>query len=318
MSSFSAKSNDWMADLQRDGFAVVKGAIPRERAMEYQYRARQWLKSFGNDALDYDNPETWCKENLPVHSPINTIGGYRVAHEKFMWDARLEPGVLDAFSKIWGSDELLVSFDSLNITFPNRKDVGRLKAWEHVDQSPLRRGLHCIQGIINLSMAGPNDGGLVVYPGSHLLHDKWLDSQADRSKWTCKDIYLLNKDELAWFKGQGLNPHKVCADIGDLIVWDSRTIHYGAEPAETSSTIRTVIYAAYSPAKLATPETLALKSEVFQKFGGTTHWPHDNIRMRNEKTFLPDGTRDPRDREEPLEKPGMTDKLLRLAGVKPY
>lgn len=39
----------------------------------------------------------------------------------------MEPGVLDAFTKFWGTDELLVSFDSLNITFANRKDVDRLK-----------------------------------------------------------------------------------------------------------------------------------------------------------------------------------------------
>jgi hypothetical protein len=33
---------------------------------------------------------------------------------------------------------------------------------------------------------------------------------------------------------------------------------------------------------------------------------------------LEDGTRDPRDRDAPLEPPEMTDKLLKLAGVKPY
>lgn len=314
----SLQTNDWRADLKRDGFAVVKGAIPKDRAISYQSKAREWLKSFGNDALDFNDPKTWVDANLPVHSSINTFGGYRVAHEKFMWDARMEPGVLDAFTKIWGTDELLVSFDSLNITFPNRTDVERLKAWEHVDQSPLRRGLHCIQGIISLSTAGPEDGGLVVYPQSHLLHDEWLDSQDDKSRWSSKDLYILKKEELSWFQKKGLRPHKVCADIGDLIVWDSRTIHYGTEPSESSSTIRTVIYASYSPARLASPETLAIKAEVFGKYGGTTHWPHDNIRVRDERTLLPDGTRDPKDREEPLEKPEMTDKLLKLAGVKPY
>ena len=35
--------------------------------------------------------------------------GYSVSHEKFAWDARLELGVLDAFSEIWGTSNLLVS-----------------------------------------------------------------------------------------------------------------------------------------------------------------------------------------------------------------
>lgn len=83
-----------------------------------------------------------------------------------MWDARLEPGVIDAFAKLWGTEELLVSFDALNVTFPNRKDIPPKEPWEHVDQSPKRRGLHCLQGIIQLSHAGPEDG--VSLPSLHL------------------------------------------------------------------------------------------------------------------------------------------------------
>lgn len=33
-----------------------------------------------------------------------------VAHEDLLWRIRLEPGLIDVFSKIWGTDELLVSF----------------------------------------------------------------------------------------------------------------------------------------------------------------------------------------------------------------
>lgn len=33
-----------------------------------------------------------------------------VQHEQFVWDIRSEPGVIGAFSNVWGTDELLVSF----------------------------------------------------------------------------------------------------------------------------------------------------------------------------------------------------------------
>lgn len=235
-----------------------------------------------------------------------------------MWDARMERGVLEAFEKIWGTDELLVSFDALNVTFPNRKDVPRKPAWEHIDQSPLRRGLHCVQGIINLSPSGPEDGGLMVYPGSHKYNDEFFDTMTDPKDWSKKDIYLFSPEQLSWFTEKGIKPHKVCAEVGDLIVWDSRTIHYGAEPTEKSTQIRTVIYAAYTPAKLASEETLKTKREVFSRWAGTTHWPHDNISIRENRAFFEDGTRDPRDREEPATKPELSMKLLRLAGVLPY
>ncbi|KAH8660092.1 phytanoyl-CoA dioxygenase [Xylariales sp. PMI_506] len=313
----ASKCYNWRTDLMRNGYAVVKGAIPRDRAVQYQEKAYAWLKSFGT-GLDFEEPTTWTKANLPVQSKINTFHSYCVAHEKFMWDARMEPGVLDAFGAIWGTDELLASFDSLNVTLPNRKDVPRKGAWEHIDQSPLRRGLHCVQGIINLSPSGPEDGGLVVYPGSQALNDEFFDTQTDKSTWDPLDRYLFDQKQLAWFAARGIQPLKVCADVGDLILWDSRVVHYGSEPTEKSNQIRTVIYAAYTPAQWADPEQLALKKEVFYKYGGTTNWPHDNIVTRATETYLEDGTRDPRDRDAPLELPEMSDKLLKLAGVMPY
>lgn len=309
--------SDWQIGLRENGFAVVKNVIPRDRAVQYQMQAYDWLKSFGTD-LDFNRPETWIKENLPVQSKINTFNTYGVVHEKFMWDARMEPGVLDVFAKIWGTEELLVSFDSLNVTFPNRKDVPRKPAWEHIDQSPLRRGLHCVQGIINLSPSGPEDGGLMVYPGSHKLNDEFFDTQTDKNTWETIDRYLFNETQLSWFASHGIRPHKVCAEIGDLILWDSRLIHYGSEPSELSNQIRTVIYAAYTPARLANEEALEKKKEIFGQWGATTHWPHDNIRVRDVQTFLEDGTRDPRDRDHPLEPPEMTDRLFKLAGMKSY
>ncbi len=311
------KCTGWGYDLRENGFAVIKNAIPRHRAIEYQEKAYDWVKSFGTE-LEFNRPETWIKENLPVQSKINTFSGYCVVHEKFMWDARQEPGVLDTFAKIWGTDELLASFDSLNITFPKRKDVEKLGAWEHVDQSPFRRGLHCIQGIINLSPSGPEDGGLLVYPGSHKLMDEFLDTQTDKTTWKRIDFFKFDEAQLSWFTSRGIKPQKVCAETGDLILWDSRTIHYGSVPTEKSTQIRTVIYVAYTPARLASEETLKKRTEIFGQYGATTHWPHENIRIREVKTFLEDGMRDPRDRDEPLEKPEMTDKLLRLAGLMRY
>ena len=311
------KYTDWRVDLQTKGYAIVKGAIPFDRAVKYQEKAYRWLESFGTQ-LDFNDPDSWVMQNLPVQSKINTFHSYAVAHEKFMWDARLESGVLDAFAQIWGTKELLVSFDSLNVTFPNRKDVPRKPAWEHIDQSPLRRGLHCVQGIINLSPSGPEDGGLVVYPGSHALNDEFFDTQTDKSTWQPLDRYMFDQGQLRWFEARGIKPLKVCAEVGDLILWDSRVIHYGSEPTERSNKIRTVIYAAYTPTRLASAEQLALKKQVFERFGGTTHWPHDNIVARSTQTFLEDGSRDPRDRERPMEMPELSDELLKLAGAEPY
>ncbi|GAD96500.1 hypothetical protein PVAR5_5156 [Paecilomyces variotii No. 5] len=308
-------SGDWRDQLVSQGYAVVKGAIPLERAQQYQQSAFDWLKSF-DPTLDFSDSSTWERANLPVQTNRNTYEHYGVVHEKFMWDARMEPGVRDAFAKIWGTDELLVSFDSLNVTLPNLKP--QRAPWPHVDQAPRKRGLHCVQGIINLSEAGPEDGSLVVIPGSHALVEEFFDTQTDPSAWEWRDNRYFSEQDMEFFRARGLRPKKVLAGPGDLIVWDSRTIHWGGEPTDKSNTIRTVIYAAYAPARLASKEAIAEKSRVFSKYGATTHWPHDNIRLREAFACLPDGSIDPRNRTEPLEKPSISDSLLKLAGVKAY
>lgn len=307
---------DFRDELATQGYTVVKGAIPLGRAQQYQQKAFEWMQSF-DSGLDFKNASTWDIERLPIQTKLNTYEHYSVVHEKFMWEARMEPGVLEAFAKVWGTDELLVSFDSLNITLPNLKPVR--DPWPHVDQAPRKRGLHCVQGIINLSHAGPKDGSLIVIPGSHRQIEEFFDTKTDPSTWEWKDNRYFSKDDMAWFEQRGIKPVKVLAEPGDLILWDSRTIHWGGEPEPAKSdVVRTVIYAAYAPAKMASPEALTEKKKVFSLNGATTHWPHDNIKLRELHAKRPDGTLDDRHRSEPLEKAAHTEQLLRLAGVLAY
>ncbi|OTB01412.1 hypothetical protein M426DRAFT_266337 [Hypoxylon sp. CI-4A] len=308
---------DWRDDLKANGYTVVKGAIPTERAKHYQRKAIEWLRSF-DSSLDINDPSTWTGARLPVQTDRNTYEHYGVVHERFMWEARQEPGVVDAFAKVWGTKDLIVSFDSLNVTLPNLKKARA--PWPHIDQAPRKRGLHCVQGIINLSHAGPEDGSLVVIPGSHKYVEQFFDENTNPADWEWRDNRYFSDADMEVFRARGLAPKKVLAEPGDLILWDSRTIHWGGEPSAKSDTVRIVIYAAYAPRKMATESALEEKARVFNAYGATTHWPHDNIRLRETLVKLPDGTVDARcrDRTEPLEKPERTDNLLRLAGVLAY
>jgi hypothetical protein len=165
--------------------------------------------------------------------------GYSVSHEKFVWDARLEPGVISAFQKIWSDDQLVVSFDGINLTFPlppSPSSTPRVPPprWPHQDQSSLIRGFHCAQGIINLIDNGPRDGGLVVLPGSHKFNDEFFAQHGTAKKATWgvvpDDWHGFDEEEMKWFEERGCVATKVCAEAGDLIVWDSRTVHYNMLP----------------------------------------------------------------------------------------
>lgn len=93
--------------------------------------------------------------------------GYGVPHEKFAWDIRCEPGVVSAFEKVYDTEDLIVSFDAINFTFPGRTDIKPNKPWPHQDQDPKKPGFRCLQGLVNILPNGPNDGGLIVCKGAH-------------------------------------------------------------------------------------------------------------------------------------------------------
>lgn len=46
------------------------------------------------------------------------IQHYGISHEDFVWQIRQEPGVIDVFEKVWGTEDLICSFDAFNCTFP--------------------------------------------------------------------------------------------------------------------------------------------------------------------------------------------------------
>ncbi|KAJ9156047.1 Synaptic vesicle transporter svop [Pleurostoma richardsiae] len=310
--------NDWRDDFYRDGYVVLKNVIPRDRAENYRSKALDWITSF-NKGLDINDPSTWTQEHLPQSFKTGMYLNYCAAHEKFVWDARQEPGVLDAFQKIWDAEKLVVSFDTINITFPGRKDVD-WSPWPHVDQAPERKGLSCVQGIINLSQAGPEDGGLLLMKGSSKFFDEFFAlNPPDRTQGIGAkhyDFYPFKEAHVDWYKQQGCELVKVCAEPGDLILWDSRSMHYAAFPDPASNVIRTIIYACFTPASFMLEEDRQKKIEIFKRWETTTHWPHCNLFSHGKAKV--NGVLDPDERDEPLEKPELTPKLLRLAGVETY
>lgn len=178
---------------------------------------------------------------------------------------------------------------------------------------------HCEANLPLVSEAGPKDGGLVVMEGSAPLFEKFFkEFPPDRTKGPLAalhyDFYPFQDKDLKWFEERGCNIVKVCAEPGDLILWDSRQLHYAVYPE--TDLIRTVIYTCLTPAAWISPENLEMKKEIFRKWETTTHWPHINIHSHGKHMI--DGKLDPLERMEPLEKPEMTDQLQKLAGLEAY
>jgi hypothetical protein len=47
-----------------------------------------------------------------------------------------------------------------------------------------------------------------------------------------RDGFRWTDDQLEWFKERGCEWVKPVMEPGDFVLWDSRTVHYGAAPRE--------------------------------------------------------------------------------------
>lgn len=134
----NAVYNDWRDEFHKNGCVVIKNVVTPERAQYYADKQIQWLKNF-ELGFDDKDPSTWTADHLPVSFKGGMYFLYGSAHEKMSWEARMEPAVRDIFARLWGTDELICSFDGMNISLPKRTDVA-WSPWPHCDQNPRRKG----------------------------------------------------------------------------------------------------------------------------------------------------------------------------------
>jgi hypothetical protein len=154
----------------------------------------------------------------------------------------------------------------------------------HVDQNPLRKtDFACVQGMVPLYAVTEEVGGLEVVPRSHLPAAKGpLIERCGEELRSLGDFCRLPPDYYAEREGEG--PVLVVAEPGDLILWDSRTVHggkvgpggAGKEGCEEACELaRMSLPVCMTPRALASPDVLRARQSMFQQGQTTNHWPHE-------------------------------------------
>ena len=127
--------------------------------------------------------------------------------------------------------------------------------------------------------------------------------------------YGFTESGQKWLENKGLRWEKVCAEPGDLIVWDSRTPHYNVSP--TGSRARFCAYTCFMPVADASEEDLLRKRAAFEACDFTTHWPNA-MHVGSPFKLIRDGKEDMLDHKIPKSgKPQLSERGMRLTGI-PY
>lgn len=249
----------FLAHLDEHGYAVVAEAADAAAVRRGDELLWDFLESIPNTKVRRGDIGTWGFSGDWLPSETNgIINGFGFGQSQFMWHLRLLPRVRQTFSAIWKTNDLIVSFDGGNVFRPWRHNPKWLTdgGWYHVDQNAMRanrRGRVCVQGLVTLCDVTEDTGGLVVVPGSHKQHTA-LCKRVKISR-AVGDFLPVPRDDPLLAAGTAL---LVCAKAGDLVVWDSRTIHCNT-PALTALGCKNEA-ALYNLCRQQTPEQEQAKS----------------------------------------------------------
>ena len=254
-------------------------------------------------------PETWVRSRPNAYGIVWSHG---VGHSRLAWFVRTRPRLLEMFASLFGTAELITSFEGFSWLPPAAyESEWRLgEAWFHTDQNGLSRpGRQTIQSFTSLFDQDETTGALVVVPRSHKKHAQVTKRvyAARPSTPTEQQFLMLPPNDPILSKPR--RPHLVRVRAGDSVLWDSRMVHCSTpalhsspdvsqdsnlhslnEPTAASEAVelsgamqpsglvqpsRVVVYASLAPRRLATDATLIDRQRALCTRTTCTHWPYE-------------------------------------------
>jgi hypothetical protein len=294
-----------LVSLQERGFAVVPNVLDAATCNSLKQRWLATMASYEGSGFDPANRATWTSSNLPTGTrgmqdctaPFEKPDFLRliyqigppVAHEPWMWEARL--AAAPVFASLWGcaKEELISSMDRACFVPYTRLKINKKTAqgWWHLDQSAIsRRGsLECVQGFVTLNDIGAGEVALTVLEGAHKHHAAFFaehlsEERAENSASENWLKFIPEEKDKEWYLGrEGVRETRVHAPAGSLVLWESRLPHHAMPPllATARSQIdRYVIYTCMVPRSWAFPRALKKRIKAFEEGRATSHWPQDS------------------------------------------
>ena len=273
--------------LAQYGVAIIPNVLTARESQEIvdeMWKGLAHISSAWKTPLSRDNRDSWkSMQNFDAMRGM-LIQYHSIGHLQAAWDVRQHAGIISVFEALWGTRDLLTSFDGLSVSFPPEatgRGWGRKNSLElHSDTSffylPGSRPkdtFDCVQSWFTPIEVREGDATLAFLEGSHVYHRQFGVSQGIQDK---TDWYKLSPDQLAVYTQQyGCPLGKITCPAGSVVLWDSRTIHCGAQPEKTrpQENFRFCFYVCMLPRNFANSKQLAKRLEIFEMLRLTRHHP---------------------------------------------
>eukprot|EP00747_Dinoflagellata_sp_TGD_P171059 gnl/TRDRNA2_/TRDRNA2_204167_c0_seq1.p1 gnl/TRDRNA2_/TRDRNA2_204167_c0~~gnl/TRDRNA2_/TRDRNA2_204167_c0_seq1.p1 ORF type:complete len:353 (+),score=41.28 gnl/TRDRNA2_/TRDRNA2_204167_c0_seq1:100-1158(+) len=271
-----AGTPDVQFHLAEHGFAVVKEVLTEAECRKAVDLTWDFIEAATEGSVSRSDITTWKDDTWPVRGDVFLLEN-GANHCAAAWFVRGIPKVKDIFASLWGTADLLVSFDAVCVHRPWAHPLGS-KAWRartgfyHADQSSMHRKRFVepapvpdsereyVQGCVNLIAMNEHTGGHAVVPGSHKCYSQMMAKHAVLERG-----FPIPATEP--MLGTAVIPH---LEAGDMLLFDSRVLQChapGLRPSPTSKAamLHEEIYVTMSPKALASAETLAQRTLSFDQ-----------------------------------------------------
>lgn len=226
--------------------------------------------------IDRNDKYTWNQIYKLNHEYL-IFQFWNIGQSQLCWNVRQNPKIVDIYAKIYNVEptELAASFDGASIQFPPEiTNFGwreNSKEWFHVDHSYLDSTFKNVQSWVTAYDVNDNDATLVILESSHIYHKECGKMLSVKSP---KDFTMLNDEQLSFYLSK-CKPVHICCPKGSLVLWDSRTVHYGCEPTKKrlKPNTRCISYLCYTPKNLIDKCNYDRRMYAFQNLDSTNHDP---------------------------------------------
>ncbi|PHM31114.1 phytanoyl-CoA dioxygenase family protein [Xenorhabdus innexi] len=232
-----------------NGYIIIRSAVNREQIDKTVSAIFEFLE------MEQENTADFYNENTRSRSGIDNMGRIPFYHHQTLWDNRQNEKIYSVYKKIFGTSELLVSIDRVNMN-PPVTDTWQYEGFIHWDIDVAKRPLERkVQGLLSLTDDDGHSGGFQCVPGFHKIIYQWLAQQPEGYNSRFPDT-------------NGMKIESIPLKAGDYVIFDGALPH-GNQP-NTSDNPRLAQYFCCFPRTDLTGQQIAERISAYQQGLPTT------------------------------------------------
>lgn len=271
-----------MTTLEKYGVAIIPNLLDNNEIKSLNDGIWNYLE-YASSNLDVsikrNKPNTWKTYFEYFAEKGMLLQKYGIGHAEHLWKLRENPKIIKVFETIYNTYDLSVSFDgcSFGIPYETTKIKPSNEKWFHTDQSYDRNDFEAIQSWLTGYSVDEGDATLGFLENSHKFHEncKKEFSLEENDEFYYEDYYQLSNEQLKWYiEEKKCQEYYIKCPVGSMVLWDSRTIHFGASALEKRNkpNFRNVAYICMQPKYLISKDTQKQRKRAFDEIKTTSHW----------------------------------------------